>query len=105
MNTQDYLNFLTEANKSLLNEHIPLNDMEGEMAMEQLKGIIEYATKALEMMKPETQLEAWVQSKIAVAKESMDAVADHLSRNPDALENAKEEGKESEDSNEQPEGY
>ena len=51
---------------------------EGEMAMEQLKGIIEYATKALEMMKPETQLEAWVQSKLTSATDYIETVHSYM---------------------------
>lgn len=72
-----------------INEHIPLNDKEGEMAMSELNSIIEYANEIVKMLKPETQMEAWVQSKITKAKDYLDSVADYLKHTDDALEEAK----------------
>jgi len=75
--------------KKQINEHIPLNDKEGEMAMSELNSIVEYANEILKMMKPETQMEAWVQSKITKAKDYLDAVADYLKHTDGALEESK----------------
>ena len=69
-----------------LQEHIPLNDMEGEMAIAELQGVIEYANEILGMLKPETQLEAWVQSKITKSKDYLDSVSDYLKRTPGSIE-------------------
>jgi len=72
--------------KKQINEHIPLNDKEGEMAMSELNSVIEYANQILQMLKPETQMEAWVQSKITKAKDYLDSVADYLKHTDGALE-------------------
>lgn len=69
-----------------LNEHIPLNDMEGQMASSELSSIIEYANEIQKMLKPETQMEAWVQSKITKAKDYLDSVADYLKHSDGVLE-------------------
>lgn len=67
-------------------EHIPLKDMEGEMVISQCKTIVEKATEIMKMMKPETQLEAWVQSKITVADDYIGSVYDYLKSNPQSKE-------------------
>jgi hypothetical protein len=67
-------------------EHIPLEDMEGEMVISQCKTIVEKATEIIKMMKPETQLEAWVQSKITVADDYIGSVYDYLKSNPGSKE-------------------
>lgn len=67
-------------------EHIPLEDMEGEMVISQCKTIVEKATEIMKMMKPETQLEAWVQSKITVADDYIGSVYDYLKSNPGSKE-------------------
>ena len=72
--------------KQQLNEHIPLHDMEGEMVITQCKAIIEKAQNILSMMKPETQMEAWVQSKITLADDYMSCVHDYLKHNPQGKE-------------------
>jgi hypothetical protein len=60
--------------------------MEGEMVISQCKTIVEKATEILKMMKPETQLEAWVQSKITVADDYIGSVYDYLKSNPGSKE-------------------
>lgn len=67
-------------------EHIPLEDMEGEMVISQCKSLIQKANAILEMMKPETQLEAWVQSKITIAEDYVGSVHDYLKNNPKSKE-------------------
>ena len=78
--------FKFDGKKVGLHEHVPLNDMEGEMAIAEINGVIEYAYEILGMLKPETQLEAWVQSKITKSKDYLDSVADYLKRTPGAME-------------------
>lgn len=67
-------------------EHIPLEDMEGEMVISQCKSIVQKANEILEMMKPETQMEAWVQSKITLAEDYIGCVLDYLKNTPGSKE-------------------
>ena len=67
-------------------EHIPVEDMEGEMVISQCKAIVQKANEILGMMKPETQMEAWVQSKITLAEDYIGSVLDYLKNNPSSKE-------------------
>jgi|688.fasta_scaffold247928_3 hypothetical protein len=69
-----------------LNEHVPLDDEEGGMAMGELKTSAEAANEIAGMLQNNTQLEAWVQSKITKAKDYLVSVRDYLKSNPDAKE-------------------
>jgi uncharacterized protein with PhoU and TrkA domain len=69
-----------------LNEHVPLDDEEGGMAMGELKTSAEAANEIAGMLQKDTQLEAWVQSKITKAKDYLVSVRDYLKSNPDAKE-------------------
>jgi hypothetical protein len=69
-----------------LNEHVPLDDEEGGMAMGELKTSAEAANEIAAMLQNNTQLEAWVQSKITKAKDYLVSVRDYLKSNPDAKE-------------------
>lgn len=51
---------------------------EGEMAMSQLKGIIQHAEDLHDMLEPETDLPEWVQSKITLAYDYMQTAADYM---------------------------
>ena len=53
-------------------------DYEGQMARAQLEMIAQRATVLAEMMKDETQLEAWVQSKITMAEDYVTTVHDYM---------------------------
>lgn len=72
--------------KMQLNEHIPLDDQEGSMVQSQMKSIIEKANDILGMMQQDTQLEAWVQSKLTKAEDYISAVRDYLKNNPNSKE-------------------
>lgn len=72
--------------KMLLNEHIPLDDQEGGMVQSQMKSIIEKANDILGMMQQDTQLEAWVQSKLTKAEDYISAVRDYLKNTPNSKE-------------------
>ena len=52
---------------------------EGEMAMSQLKGIIQHAKQLHDMLKPDTDLPEWVQSKITLAYDYMQTATDYMS--------------------------
>jgi len=69
-----------------INEHVPLDDEEGGMAMGELKTSAEAANEIASMLQTNTQLEAWVQSKITKAKDYLVSVRDYLKSNPDAKE-------------------
>lgn len=51
---------------------------EGEMAMSQLKGIMQHAKQLHDMLKPDTDLPEWVQSKITLAYDYMQTAADYM---------------------------
>jgi hypothetical protein len=51
---------------------------EGEMAMSQLKGIMQHAESLHDMLKPDTDLPEWVQSKITLAYDYMQTAADYM---------------------------
>ena len=52
---------------------------EGEMAMSQLKGVIMHAQGLCDMLKPDTDLPEWVQSKITLAYDYIQTAADYMS--------------------------
>lgn len=68
---------------------------EGEMAMSQLKGILMHAKQLHGMLKPDTDLPEWVQSKITLAYDYMQTAADYMSTemNEEAPANAVGGGK------------
>ena len=68
----------------------PENDYEGDMATGELRNIISNAQKILKMLKPESKLEAWVQSKITKAQDYIDTVHDYLKNNPGTVGEAYE---------------
>jgi hypothetical protein len=53
-------------------------DHEGKMARSQLFNIMSYAKELYEMIGEDTELEAWVQSKLTRAKDQISSARDHL---------------------------
>jgi len=53
-------------------------DYEGQMARAQLQMIAQRASALADMMKDDTQLEAWVQSKITMAEDYVTTVHDYM---------------------------
>jgi len=53
-------------------------DYEGEMAISQLKNIVEDAQALLGMLKDDSQLPAWIQSKLTIAEHNLDASLDYM---------------------------
>jgi len=72
-------------NEADTKSYSPNNDYEGEMAITQLKAMIEKAQAVLSMLKPEAKLEAWVQSKITLADDYMSSVSDYLKHTDGAI--------------------
>lgn len=52
---------------------------EGDMAMSQLKGILQHAKSLHDMLEPDTDLPEWVQSKITLAYDYLQTAADYMS--------------------------
>jgi len=61
-------------------------DAEGQMAKGELMIIASKAQELARMMKDDTQLEAWVQSKITKAKDYISSVHDYMNGNPDKID-------------------
>ena len=61
-------------------------DTEGQMAIGELKVLAQKAQELAGMMKDDTQLEAWVQSKITKAKDYISSVHDYMNGNPDKID-------------------
>ena len=61
-------------------------DAEGQMAKGELMIIASKAQELASMMKDDTQLEAWVQSKITKAKDYISSVHDYMNGNPDKID-------------------
>ena len=61
-------------------------DAEGQMAMGELKVLAQKAQELASMMKDDTQLEGWVQSKITKAKDYISSVHDYMNGNPDKID-------------------
>ena len=67
---------------SRMNEEV---DDEGGMAMGELKSIIANANDIVSMLKPDSQLEGWVQSKITKSADYISSVKDYLSNTPNSI--------------------
>jgi len=61
-------------------------DTEGQMAIGELKVLAQKAQELASMMKDDTQLEAWVQSKITKAKDYISSVHDYMNGKPDKVD-------------------
>jgi hypothetical protein len=70
-------------------------DDEGGMAMGELKSIIANANDIMSMLKSDSQLEGWVQSKITKSADYISSVKDYLSNTPNSI--SEEEEKEEEE--------
>ena len=90
------LNSVLNANKKMYNSvtgSLPSmpkiyeeRDTEGQMAIGELKVLAQKAQELAGMMKDDTQLEGWVQSKITKAKDYISSVHDYMNGNPDKID-------------------
>lgn len=65
-------------------------DDEGGMAMGELKSIIANANDIMSMLKSDSQLEGWVQSKITKSADYISSVKDYLSNTPNSISEEEE---------------
>lgn len=63
-------------------------DYEGDMAMSQLRSIMHNAQQINDMLKPDTNMPEWVQSKITLAADYISTCADYLQSNEEDLDEA-----------------
>lgn len=77
--------FLNEKKEMKAGE-TPSNDYEGEMATGELRNIISNAQEILKMLKSDSKLEAWVQSKITRANDYVNSVHDYMKHTPGSVE-------------------
>ena len=61
-------------------------DAEGQMAKGELEVMAKKAQELAAMMQDDTQLEAWVQSKITKAKDYISSVHDYMNGNPEKVD-------------------
>ena len=66
--------------------YTPRNDYEGEMAISQLNNIAKKAETVAKMLKSESKMEAWVQSKITLADDYITTIHDYLQNTPGSVE-------------------
>jgi len=66
---------------------------EGEMAMSQLKAIMQHAKRLHDLLEPDTDLPEWVQSKITLAYDYIQTAADYMSTELDEIAEATYKGK------------
>ena len=71
--------------KPIVEEYHDDTDLEGQMAMSQLMSISRRAQRIAEMIKPDTQLDAWVQSKLTMAEDYITTVYDYLRNTPNQI--------------------
>ena len=80
---------LFETWKTIVSAPVPVReerDQEGQMAKGELSVLASKAQELAGMMKDDTQLEAWVQSKITKAKDYISSVHDYMNGNPDKID-------------------
>jgi hypothetical protein len=86
-----------ELQKSIINKKSVTEetDYEGEMAKSELRNVIQNAQEVFNMLDDDTQLEAWVQSKLTKANEYLDSVTQYLKyqslSNPISMDEEKRE--------------
>jgi hypothetical protein len=88
-NTMKDINKAAKSVKKAYKEEVEVTedsdfDYEGAMAKTELRAVSDKASKLADMLTDESQLQAWVQSKISKAKDHIDAVYDYMmySSNP-----------------------
>lgn len=67
----------------MMNQPQKVDDHEGTMAIADLRQLAEQAAKLAEMIKPDDELEGWVQSKITKASDYIEALYKYYNYNPE----------------------
>ena len=91
--SKDLLSIIPKTNKNIfsfglnsIQKMYEERDTEGQMAIGELKVLAQKAQELANMMKDDTQLEAWVQSKITKAKDYISSVHDYMNGKPDKVD-------------------
>ena len=80
---ENWIKQISKTYRGMINEE---RDAEGQMAKGELEVIAKKAQELAAMMQDDTQLEAWVQSKITKAKDYISSVHDYMNGNPDKVD-------------------
>lgn len=70
---------------------VEATDPDGEMALTQLKNVVNKAMSLTKMIQPNSKLEPWVQSKITLADDYVTTIHDYLKNTPGAVGEAFED--------------
>jgi hypothetical protein len=79
---ENWIKQITKTYRGMITEE---RDAEGQMAKGELEVMAKKAQELAAMMQDDTQLEAWVQSKITKAKDYISSVHDYMNGNPDKV--------------------
>jgi len=71
--------------EALAPAQVESTDPDGEMAISQLKSLVERANNVLSMLRPTSKLEPWVQSKITLADDYIASIHDYLKNTEGAI--------------------
>jgi hypothetical protein len=80
---ENWIKQITKTYRNMITEE---RDAEGQMAKGELEVLAKKAQELAAMMQDDTQLEAWVQSKITKAKDYISSVHDYMNGNPDKID-------------------
>lgn len=80
---ENWIKQISKTYRGMINEE---RDAEGQMAKGELEVMAKKAQELAAMMQDDTQLEAWVQSKITKAKDYISSVHDYMNGNPDKVD-------------------
>jgi serine protease inhibitor len=80
---ENWIKQITKTYRNMITEE---RDAEGQMAKGELQVMAKKAQELAAMMQDDTQLEAWVQSKITKAKDYISSVHDYMNGNPDKVD-------------------
>ena len=80
---ENWIKKISKTYHGMINEE---RDAEGQMAKGELEVMAKKAQELAAMMQDDTQLEAWVQSKITKAKDYISSVHDYMNGNPEKVD-------------------
>ena len=81
----------TESLDEVAPAQVEAMDPDGEMALTQLKNVVNKATALIKMLQPNSKLEPWVQSKITLADDYVTTIHDYIKNTPGAVGEAFED--------------
>ena len=76
--------------------YFPMMDEGGEMALGQIAAVTDKMAKLQKFLNPDSEIEPWIASKLAVMDHSADAIYDYMMYNPEAQESEEGETEEPE---------